>query len=221
MLSYLKQQNNEAFENNKGEPNKARQDAKSMVSSSNKNAKRSTYFLCLLFIVGIAALFYMIRESSPHRAEGAGTSGAGLRQARIEAAIKKFSGAKVEMSEGIDKVIKKFNKLKTTEQVGVKDLKKNPFVTDSTADDDVKSQGQNSFDTEVLKKQEIRRKAGQLNLSSIMETGGGEQRSCIIDDEIYRRGNSIKGFEIIEIGSEHVVLRRDGVDVMLHLGTGY
>jgi preprotein translocase subunit SecG len=114
MLSYLKQQNNETPEDkNTGQGTEAENtkdgESKDIISSSNQSAKRSTYFLCILFVIGIGVLFYMIRESSPQKAKGGVSSEDELRQARIDKAIKRFSGTKTEMSQGIDKVLDKFN----------------------------------------------------------------------------------------------------------------
>lgn len=223
MLSYLKQQNNELPENeNTGqtEENTEKQDEKTLVSSSSESVKKSTYLLCILFIVGIGVLFYMIRESSPQKAKGSVSSEDEKRQARINQAIERFTGAKTEMSNGIDKVVNEFNQLETTQQVGVNGLKKNPFITDSSSgNNDSEDRQQGTFNSQALKEQKIRQQASQLLLSSIME--GGDEKDCIINDEIYREGDKVQGFEIAEIGGEYVVLLRDGVEIVLHLQTGY
>jgi hypothetical protein len=103
--------------------------------------------------------------------------------------------------------------------VGVNDLKKNPFITDR-ASGNIDAEGQQGdFDSRVLKEQRIRQQASQLIFSSIMEAG--DEKDCIINDEIYREGDTIEGFEITEIGGEYIVIRRDGVEIELHLRTGY
>jgi hypothetical protein len=222
MLSYLKYQNAENEENLAETGNTQSEKPKqSVLSSSDKSAKRSTYFLCLLFIIGIGLLFYMINESSPQKAQADGVAVVDAEQARIEAAITRFTGAKSKMSEGIDTVVDKFNKLESVEQVGIEYLKKNPFSTDNSEQENVNSLDYTGFDSEILRKQRIKQQAQSLRLQSIIQAGAESKPSCIINDKVYFLGDKVMGFEIKEIRSEHIAIEQAGVKIVLKLKTEY
>jgi len=168
------------------------------VSAGGRNARKTTSMLIALFVIGLICLWFMIKKSTP---QSAGAADADT-ESRIEAAIQRLTGIKAEMFSRMDEIVEKFYEFSEVQQVSVNQLAKNPFEYEllwanlkKTPDDE---------NSELFRRQQLRKQAGELKLVSIMQSEQGS--CCMIDDKILREGDSIKGFAVRQIGANFVKL---------------
>jgi len=188
------------------------------VATQQKDVRKSTIMLCVLFGVGLLCLFFMIRKSSPQSAGASQLVGAGAEETQIEIAIARLTGVRSEMFEGIEEIVKKFYEFSEVRQVGADELVKNPFKTDrSLGDVKQASDGgkKSDIDAQMLRRRRLQQQAKGMQLLSIMATDAGN--CCMIDNKIFYEGDSIRDFKIVRIGSCFVKLASEDVEVILNL----
>ena len=149
----------------------------------------------------VAANGKSLRRSQPQAASGAPGQGD---QAKIEAAIGRLTGVRSEMADRMDEIVKKFNAFSDVAQVRVGELVKNPFEEEGGAQD-----LRTEVVTDVAPDQSdltrrMEQQARTLKLLSIMRSDQGN--SCMINDQILGRGETIAGFTVVEIGTNSVEL---------------
>ncbi len=194
------------------------------VAAQNKNARKSTMLLAVLFGMGLLCLWFMIKKSTPQTATGAIIS---TEETQIEMAIARLTGVRSEMFNRMDEIVKKFYEFSDVQQVKVDELVKNPFkleifLVNAKEDSDTK-EGDSLIGADAIRQQQIRQQAKSLKLLSIMQSGQGN--CCMIDDKILYEGDSIKGFEVGQIGDSFVKLEwnserdneRLGIQIILKL----
>ena len=173
------------------------------VAAQNKNARRSTMLLAVLFGMGLLCLWFMIKKSIPQTVTGAIIS---TEEAQIEMAIARLTGVRSEMFNRMDEIVKKFYEFSDVQQVKVDELVKNPFKhelflvgVEETSDT---KEGDFDIDAEMMRQQ-----TKSMQLTSLMQSEQGN--CCMIDDKILYEGDLIKGFKVSQIGDGFVKLEWD------------
>jgi preprotein translocase subunit SecG len=186
------------------------------VSTRNKDLRKSTMMLIVLFAIGLICLFFMIKKSTPKSASAAETA---TEQTQIEATIARMTGIKSEMYNRMDEIVNKFYEFSDVLQVQVSELVKNPFQLEAylagLKNQPVINQPAFEIDTDMIRIEQIKQKAKDMSLVSIMQSDKG--MCCMISNRILYRGDTIKDFTISEIGDYHVKLQCEGVEIVLNL----
>ena len=175
------------------------------VAAPGKRTRKSTILLAVLFIIGLLCLGYMIKKSTPRAASAA--SGV-PEETQLEAAIVRLTGVKSEMFNSMDEIVRKFYEFSDVVQVKVGELVKNPFKLEVLSTNvkeeariEIKVPG---IDTEMVQQQQIRQKAKEMRLLSIMQSDRGN--CCMIGDKILYEGDFIRDFMVRQIGDNFVKL---------------
>ncbi len=172
-----------------------------------RNLKHSTIMLAVLFSIGALCLWYMVNKTAPKTVSAAVEN----EETQIENAIAQVIGIKTEMNGRMNDVVNRLYQFSEINQVKVDELKKNPFRLDLFAED---AQNEVDFSREELRS-ELQKKCRGLKLGSIMESPQGN--CCMIDDDIFYVGDSIKGFTVSKIEGEFVELMSHGIRVILKM----
>jgi hypothetical protein len=175
-----------------------------------KNLKQSTMTLSILIGIAILCLWFMIKKAAPSATDAA----VNTKEAEIEQAIAQITGMKTEVNSKVDNIVGRFCNTSDVEQIDVSDLKKNPFKHELSLVDIVDDEQDASVARELFK-EELRNKARNMQVLSIMESPKGS--CCMIDDKILYKGDSIKGFKVTAIASDSVELSLDGVTIKLKI----
>jgi ferritin-like metal-binding protein YciE len=168
----------------------------------------------LLVIVGAAllgggALFFNHARQGPASASAGTTSVMSTADAkkRISQFLDNGKGnVKVmeQMLHNTEKVVQQFQNYPSVTQVPLGELKTNPFKQSSTAAKD------DATDPDLKKKLEAQRQTAlknvqNLQLQSVMK---GDQRStCMINNTLFREGQSVEDFFIEKINTNSVIVR--------------
>ncbi|MCK4887628.1 MAG: hypothetical protein KAS96_09590 [Planctomycetes bacterium] len=171
------------------------------VSTHSKTVRKSTTALGVLFAIGILALFFMIKKSSPIPA----SAEAKTEDAKIEMAIGRLTGVSSEMVTRMDQVVQKFYEFSDVKQVKINELAKDPFAHDIFPGNfkglDVDN---NVIDMDAINAKRLK----DLQFYSIMSSGDSEDKyCCMINDKILYEGDEISGFKIIRISENSVSLK--------------
>ncbi|MHC4618307.1 MAG: hypothetical protein ACYTEQ_11205 [Planctomycetota bacterium] len=186
------------------------------VASKSKRARKTTCLLVALFIIGGVGLLLMIKKSTPEKANAAGNTA----ETQIENAIARLTGIKSEMFSRMDRIVNKFYEFSDVQQIHVNQLVKNPFEQDAFTGQVEIPDGDLNGDVDHLNKQ-LRQRAKSLELLGVMQSGRGKY-CCMIDDKILYEGDSIKGFQVKQIGNNFVRLEMNqpqtgNVEIVLKL----
>jgi len=215
MLSFLREQGNgdspaqkpdtaaEAVPGDGAE--KPREQEYLTVAASGKRTRKSTILLAVLFIIGLLCLGYMIKKSTPQAASAASDV---TEETQLEAAIARLTGVKSEMFNSMDEIVRKFYEFSDVLQIKVGELVKNPFKLELFSAN-VKEEPRveikvPEIDTEMVKQRQIRQKAKEMQLLSIMQSDRGD--CCMIGDKILYEGDYITDFKVRQIGDSFVKL---------------
>ena len=178
------------------------------VAAHGKRTRKSTVLLAVLFIVGLLCLWFMIKKSTPQTASAAT---GGTEQKQVEAAIARLTGVKSEMFSRMDEIVRKFYEFSGVLQVQVDELAKNPFKLElflaNLKRESHAEKKAPEIDAEMVRRRQIRQKAGDMQLVSIMQSDQGNY--CMIGDKILREGDSIRAFKVRQIGDSFVKLEWD------------
>ena len=174
------------------------------VAARDKNVRRMTYLLAVLFGIGLVCLVFMIKKSVPATVAASRLAGISTEAERFETALSGLAGVRPEMFSRMENIANKFYEFSDVQQVKVDELVKNPFNSMFDARYSMLD-GRYS----ILNGQEstIENQAGEMQLLSIMATDGGN--CCMIDDKILYKGDSIRGFKIEQISDSFVMLEPD------------
>jgi preprotein translocase subunit SecG len=168
------------------------------VSTRANNVRKTTSMLVVLFIIGVISLWFMIKKSSPQAASAAGDPAT---ETQIETAISRLTGIKAEMFSRMDEIVEKFYEFSDVQQIKVSELAKNPF-SQEVLWANLRKPSDN--DDALMRQQNMQLQAKGLRLLSIMQSEQGN--CCMIDDQILREGDMIKGFTVRRIGETSVAL---------------
>ncbi len=121
------------------------------------------------------------------------------------------------MSNSMDEIVRKFYEFSDVLQVKVGELVKNPFKLELFSAN-VKEEPRveikvPEIDAEMIKQRQIRQKAQEMQLLSIMQSDRG--KCCMIGNKILYEGDYIEDFKVRQIGDSFVKLewnqdRNDG-----------
>ena len=178
------------------------------VAARKGRVRKSTILFAVLFSVGLLCLWFMIKKSTPYTASAAVVS---TEETQIEMAITRLVGVRSEMFSRMDEIVKKFYEFSDVQQVNVNELTKNPFKheafwSDVEESSDAEGKGLD-IDTSLIRQQQLRQKAKNMQLLSIMQSDQGN--CCMIDYKILYEGDLIKGFKVSQIGDGFVKLEWD------------
>ena len=176
------------------------------VAAQNKNARKSTMLLAVLFGMGLLCLWFMIKKS-PAPAAGAGTGAIiSTEETQIEMAIARLTGVRSEMFNRMDEIVKKFYEFSDVQQVKVDELVKNPFKHELflVGVEEISDTEEGDFDIDA---EMMRQQTKSMQLLSLMQSEQGN--CCMIDDKILYEGDLIKGFKVSQIGDGFVKLEWD------------
>lgn len=213
MLSYLREQGSAELPSRKedvasgqtssgnGEP---AEEQYLTVADPGGRTRKSTILLAVLFIAGLLCLWFMIKKSTPSAAVATTVD---TEEVQVEAALARLTGVKSEMFNRMDQIVKKFYEFSNVLQVKVSELAKNPFTLDlftkkAKKEPDVEKAPK--VDAVLLWRRQIEQKAQGMQLLSIMQSDQGQ--CCMIADNILRKGDSIDGFKVQQIGEDYVNL---------------
>ncbi len=174
------------------------------VAAKNKNVRKTTYLLAVLFGCGLLFLWFMIKKSTPLSAVA--DSQGGTEQEQIEMAIAQLTGVRLEMTGQMDEVVKKFYQFSDVQQVNVDELVKDPFGPETR---------DSMLDTGYSTRIENQESRHEMQLLGIMRTQKGY--CCMIDDRILYEGDSIRGFKVLQIGDGTVLLQSPDREIVLKL----
>ena len=214
MLSYLRDPNLEelpAEQQTSAAPKKEQEYL--TVATRQKDVRRSTTILCVLFIIGLIGLGVMIKKSTP-KAASAKTKD--TEEVQIETAISKLLNLKSEMFGRMDEIVNKFYEFSNVFQVEVSQLVKNPFqLEDFLANLKKPSNKDSIIDENMIWEAQARQKAKNMKLYSIMKSQKGV--CCMIDNKILYEGEMIEDFEVKKIDTDSVLLKMETVEITLNL----
>lgn len=222
MLSFMRNQVSEgsSVQEQLGETGTEEQQYLS-VAAKQKNVRKGTYLLGILFGIGVVCLLFMIKKSTPKTADA---NIAGGTESKIETAIARLTGIKSEMFTRMDELLNKFYEFSNVQQVKLEELTKNPFTYDMLWSGLEGMPGEqeeiSAADAYLLKQRQLREQAKDLQLLSIMDSERGN--CCMINDTLLYEGDSIKGFKVRQISNSFVRLEFDGassgnVEIILKL----
>ncbi|MFQ6034963.1 MAG: hypothetical protein ACE5NM_03825 [Sedimentisphaerales bacterium] len=189
------------------------------VAAQNKNVRKSTIMVAVLFGIGLLCLWFMIKKSAPQTASASSTD---TQETQIEAAIARLTGVSSELFNRMDQIVNKFYEFSNVLQVQVNELVKNPFELEmflSSLKGKVDAQQEDiDINAELIRQQQIRQKASSLSLLTICQTEQGN--CCMIDDKILYEGDLINGFKVTQIGDNFVKIKwQDSKDDTAHSET--
>jgi len=221
MLSFLREQGVEnltpqkraanAGRGNREAPENAQGQEYLTVAARSKNVRKSTMMVAVLFCVGLLGLWFMIKKSQPQAALAAPAES---EENQIEMAITRLTGVSTEMFSRMDQIVQKFYEFSDVLQVRVSELVKNPFELEMFLSNlmgklDPKEQ-EIEVDPEKIRQQQIRQKANDLKLASIMKSEQG--KCCMINSRIFYEGDLINGFKVAQVGDTSVKIEWNGED---------
>jgi len=179
------------------------------VAAQNKNVRKSTILVAVLFGIGLLCLWFMIKKSAPQTASA---SSADTQETQIEAAITRLTGVSSEMFSRMDQIVNKFYEFSNVLQVQVNELVKNPFELEmflsnlrgkvDAPEEDIDA------NAEMVRQQQIGQKAKDMQLLAICQSQ--QRNSCMIGDKILDVGDLVKGFRVTQIGDNFVKLKWQG-----------
>lgn len=184
------------------------------VANKDKSVRKTSLLLAVSFGIGLICLIFMIRKSTPETAKA---SNATNEQQQIEMAITRVTGIRSEMLDSMDDIVNKFYEFSNVEQINVDDLAKNPFELQANFGDakQIGNQDNSNLNAEIMKRQQLRYQADNLQLLSIMQSDRGN--CCMIDDKILYNGDTIRGFKVTRISNTDVKLESAGMQIILKL----
>ena len=223
MLSFLRDSNHTALPANETAGNaheninaKNQEQEYFSVASHGKAVRKSTTLLLILFVIGLICLWFMIKKSVP---KAASANEVTPEETQIETAIARLTGIRSEMFTSMDEIVNKFYEFSDVLQVKVDELVKNPFQFEmflsSLKNKAPVATEPVDVDTEAIWQQQLMQKAKELKLDSIMQSDMGQ--CCMINNKILYAGNSIDGFDVLDIEDNQVRLGSGGVEIVLTL----
>ncbi len=189
-----------------GMPGDAQSQEYLTVATQDKDVRKSTILVTILFSIGLLCLWFMIKKSKPEAASAAPCE---MGETQIEVAITRLTGVSSEMLGRMDKIVNKFYEFSDVFQVQVNELVKNPFELETflrnlrektdTQEQDI------AIAAEIMRQQQLRQQQARgMQLLSIMQSDEGNY--CMIDDRILHEGDSIRGFKVTQISNSFVAL---------------
>lgn len=214
MLNYLRDPNQELPAEQQADVEQKKEQDYLTVATKEKDVRRSTTILGVLFIIGLICLGIMIKKSSPQAAVAKTVTD--TEELRIEKYLAELMGGKNELFGKMDEIVKKFYEFSDVYQVQVGELVKNPFQLESligrlNADSD----NNTKIDPDMIIREDVRQRAKDLKLYSTMESEKGV--CCMVNNEILYEGEKIDDFVVKKIDKDSAILEMAGVEITLKI----
>jgi hypothetical protein len=121
------------------------------------------------------------------------------------------------MFSSMDEIVNKFYEFSDVLQVEVSELAKNPFQLELFLSQLESENGEemNEIDAEAFWREQIKQKAEEMQLDSIMQSDNG--KCCMINNKILYVGDTIEEYTIEQISETFVKLKSRGIEVVLSL----
>lgn len=180
-----------------------------------KNIRQSTILAGVLFAIGAAVLFFMIKQSNPPMAQAEQSA----EELQLENAIAQLTGASESMPDQMEKIVEKFYEFSNVPQVKTAQLVKNPFrhiekpsfASSELEDAGSESENANSGSRVTPKKES----ESAITLLGIMNEVNG--RCCLINDKLLYEGDSFRDGKVKTISDSYVVLTTKGGETVLKM----
>jgi len=207
MLSFMKESdsNEPAVSQRKHNLDKSDNQDFITVAGRDKKVRKTTVMFVSLFVIGLGALFFMIKQASP---ESASATTTGSDETQLETAISRITGVRTEMFNRMDQIVNKFYEFSDLEQIAVDELLKNPFKNQIFLD------GLFNMSTDSAIN-DIPKDSKDLELISIMQTDKGY--CCMINEKILYPGDSIRQYTVKSITDNEVEMETNGFNLLLKL----
>lgn len=185
------------------------------IAARQRQVRKSTIMLAVLFGIGLLCLWFMIKKSMPQTARGVVVND---EEKQIEMALQRLTGVRSEMSNRMDEIVEKFYQFSDVQQVQVDDLLKNPFKMERFLGNSwqIYRANESDIDPEIKRQHQLRKQAESMQLLSIMQSVQG-RACCMIDDKLLYEGDSIRGFKVEQISNNFVKLTAEDLEVILKL----
>ena len=178
------------------------------VSARSESVRKGTYVLFVLFGIGMLGLWFMVRKSTPLAAVAGGEVSA--ERSQLDSALSRLGGDGPEMFGRTKEIVGRFYESSNVRQVGVDKLKKNPFEAEKFSH--LLKQIHELEESEPASKGQ---QTAKFELLTICELQKG--RCCMIGDEVLYEGDSMKGFEVSQIGEDFVKLQSQDGEITLEI----
>jgi len=179
-------------------PSEGRDEQYLTVAVHGNSVRKTTILLAILFCLGLLCLWFMIKKSTPSAAAAV----VNAEETQLKKAITQLIGVKSEIFSRMDEIVKKFYEFSDVQQVKVNELVKNPFKLEMFLGDT----DEIGIDIELLRQQQLKEQARDMQLLSIMQSNADKGSCCMIDDKILYEGDKIRGFEVRQISDSTVSL---------------
>ena len=114
-----------------------------------------------------------------------------------------------DLLENTGKAVDQFKASPGKRQVPLVDLRTNPF---RFADEDGKAKPDENVDSLTAKKRQEEARAATLKAAQGLKLTfvmSGKQKSCMINNAVYREGEAVGGFTVEQINPDSVIVRKD------------
>jgi hypothetical protein len=182
----------------------------SFVSDEKKPLSTGTIIMAGLLLACGAGTYFMYNRSAP--ANTPPTAEAAAAKKTIDQFLtddKDNVNKMKDLLANTEKAVEQFKASPGKVQVPVDDLRTNPF---SIADVDGKSTAPEDVDALTAKRRQEAARAATLKAAGALRlnfTMSGKQKSCMIDNKVYREGETVGEFTIDAINPDSVILRKD------------
>ncbi|MCE5185762.1 MAG: hypothetical protein LLF76_06520 [Planctomycetaceae bacterium] len=181
------------------------------VAGHGKKLKQSTMLLAVLFVLGAAVVWFMIKKTGPIAANAAPSSD----QLQIDQALAQLETMKREMDTQMNAVVGRFYQFANVNQIGVNELKKNPFCREYNFG----PLAQESDAPALREQQQGRLMAEALALTSGLElwsvTSTPKGMCCMIGEKVLYVDDMFGELTVQSIEQKRVVLNYKGIPVEL------
>lgn len=183
------------------------------VSSRDSAVKRGTIVLAVLFAVGLAGVFIMVKKATPSSA----AAGEPMEDAILQATVARMTGISQDQTDDMEQVVGRFYELSNITQVKVNELRKNPFILDRSLIGQAAdlSGGDASMEAALAVRRRLQDKLKNFHLVGIMTSPQGNL--CMIDDRVVRKGDALGEFAVVDVLDDGVVLSAQGMQFELKI----
>jgi hypothetical protein len=176
-----------------------------VTGEAKKPVNTTMIVLFAIISVGGGALFFMHAKTGPQQAAASKTDAANKTIGQFLSAGPSNIKTMQTMLHNTEKVVQQFNAYPSVKQVPLQQLQMNPFrVTASNSGDDDDPVAKRKL---ADQRQAVLKLYQTLQLQSIMF--GEKNRSCMINNTLYREGQAVNGFTIEKITKDNVSIKQD------------
>lgn len=174
-----------------------------VAGEEKKPINRTSLVLFLLVALGGGGLYLMHLRAGPSKAAAAGTEAANQTINQFLHGGQGNIKLMETMLRNTEKVVQQFNNYPSVKQVPLGELQTNPFRVSSNSDDAEDPIAKRKL---AEQRQAVLKNYQTLQLQSIMY--GEKNRSCMINNVLYREGQQVNGFTIDKITSDNVSVKQ-------------